>query len=62
MGKNRTPVLIGRSAEIAVLEKAWQSDEAEMVAVIGRRRVGKTFLVRQCYADKIVFEMTGRAW
>jgi AAA+ ATPase superfamily predicted ATPase len=59
MGKNRTPVLIGRSAEIAVLEKAWQSDEAEMVAVIGRRRVGKTFLVRQCYADKIVFEMTG---
>lgn len=51
--------LIGREPEIAVLQKAFQSDEPELVAVIGRRRVGKTFLVRTCYAGKIDFEMTG---
>ena len=30
-----------------------------MVAVIGRRRVGKTFLVRQTYAKQIAFDLTG---
>ncbi len=51
--------LVGRQQELAVLEKAWQSNEAELVAVFGRRRVGKTFLVRAAYASKIGFEMTG---
>ncbi len=51
--------LIGRIAETAVLTKALQSDEAELVAVLGRRRVGKTFLVRSVYENRIVFEMTG---
>ncbi len=59
MGKITRRTLIGRKPEIAVLEKAYQSDEPEMVAVIGRRRVGKTFLVRQYYAERIVFEITG---
>lgn len=59
MGKLNRRTLIGRKPETAVLEKAYQSDEPEMVAVIGRRRVGKTFLVRQCYAERIIFEMTG---
>ena len=35
------------------------SPEAEMVAVIGRRRVGKTFLVRNTFKDNIIFEITG---
>lgn len=30
-----------------------------MVAVFGRRRVGKTFLVKQTYGERIVFELTG---
>jgi uncharacterized protein len=51
--------IVGRQAELAVLEKAYQSNEAEMVAVFGRRRVGKTFLVRAAYVNKIGFEMTG---
>jgi len=41
------------------LEKALQSRRAEMVAVIGRRRVGKTFLVRSFFEDKFDFEITG---
>jgi hypothetical protein len=51
--------MVGRQQELAVLEKAFLSNEAELVAVFGRRRVGKTFLVRAAYAKKIGFEMTG---
>lgn len=51
--------IIGRKQELAVLEKAWQSNEAELVAVFGRRRVGKTFLVRGAYTQRLCFEMTG---
>lgn len=51
--------LIGRVKEIAVLKKTLRSDESEMVAVIGRRRVGKTFLIRSVYAENIRFEITG---
>ena len=51
--------LVGRQQELAVLEKAYNSNDAELVAVFGRRRVGKTFLVRASYAQKIGFEMTG---
>lgn len=38
---------------------ALASPEAEMVSVIGRRRVGKTFLVRSVYESRIDFEMAG---
>ncbi|MEM6770066.1 MAG: ATP-binding protein, partial [Bacteroidota bacterium] len=50
---------IGRSRELTVLSRAYQSKEAEMVAVIGRRRVGKTYLIRHAYEEQIAFEMTG---
>lgn len=36
-----------------------QSPKAEMISVIGRRRVGKTFLVKSVYQEKIDFEITG---
>lgn len=55
-----TTAVIGRKQELAILEEALHSNEAEMVAVIGRRRVGKTFLVTQAYAQHIVFELTYR--
>ena len=51
--------LIGREKEQAILRKALQSTEAEMVAIIGRRRVGKTFLIHRTYESYISFEMTG---
>ncbi len=52
-------ILIGRKEEQAILQKALSSPEAEMVAVIGRRRVGKTFLVNTAYQGQIVFSITG---
>ena len=51
--------LIGRTEERKILEKALQSPKAEMVSVIGRRRVGKTFLVKSVYHNQIDFEITG---
>lgn len=51
--------LIGRSKEQEILEETLLSNEAEMVSVIGRRRVGKTFLVTKTFEEKIVFELTG---
>jgi len=51
--------LVGREQEQAVLQKAFKSNEPELVAVFGRRRVGKTFLVRSTYVEKIDFEVTG---
>jgi len=51
--------LIGRIEEQEVLKKALQSKTAELVSIVGRRRVGKTFLVQTVYQDYIAFEMTG---
>lgn len=52
-------MLVGREKEKEILLKALHSDEAEMVAIIGRRRVGKTFLVRAVYSQHLLFEITG---
>ncbi len=50
---------VGRQEELTVLRRAYNSPEAEMVAVIGRRRVGKTYLIREAYGAQLAFEMTG---
>ncbi|MFM8361797.1 MAG: AAA family ATPase, partial [Haliscomenobacter sp.] len=52
-------LLIGRKEEQAILREAFTSPRAEMVAVFGRRRVGKTFLIKQTYQEHIAFEITG---
>ncbi len=52
-------ILIGRKEEQAILQGVLRTDEAEMVSIIGRRRVGKTFLVTTTYHKEIVFEITG---
>ncbi|MEM6317890.1 MAG: ATP-binding protein [Bacteroidota bacterium] len=51
--------LIGRKKEIETLEQALTSDRPEMIAVIGRRRVGKTFLIKQTCGAYLDFELTG---
>jgi uncharacterized protein len=45
-------VFIGRKNEQEVLQKALQSNEAEMVSVMGRRRIGKTFLIKSIFFKK----------
>ncbi len=51
--------IIGRATEQALLKQVLTSAEAELVAVIGRRRVGKTFLVNTVYEKHLVFDLTG---
>lgn len=54
--------IFGREKEIKILDALWDSDEADFLAVYGRRRVGKTHLIREYFADKkcTYFEMTGQ--
>ena len=51
--------LVGREKEIMLINRYHQSDRSELVAVYGRRRVGKTYLIRETLGDKIDFEYTG---
>lgn len=51
--------LVGREQEIRLLKEYTSSDRPEFVAIYGRRRVGKTFLVNQQFAGKLAFSMTG---
>jgi len=51
--------IIGRKQEIEELNRLYNSDKAEFVAVYGRRRVGKTFLIKQSLKGKFAFQHTG---
>ena len=51
--------VIGRSEEIRLLEKFLNTQKSEFVAIYGRRRVGKSYLVEEVYRDKIVFRAIG---
>ena len=51
--------MIGRKNEKKELLKAYSSEFSEFVAVYGRRRVGKTFLVRETFDYKFTFQHAG---
>ncbi len=52
-------MIIGREKEIATLQGLLGSDESQFVAVYGRRRIGKTFLIREAFNYDFVFQHTG---
>jgi uncharacterized protein len=51
--------IIGRVFEKKELGKALESTKSELVAVMGRRRVGKTFLIRNYLEEQLILEFTG---
>ena len=51
--------IIGRREEIKILQTVMDSSKSEFVAVYGRRRVGKTFLIRTVLEDTFTFQVTG---
>ncbi len=51
--------IVGRREEIKILQETLYSQEAEMVAIFGRRRIGKTFLISTVFEKEIVFELSG---
>lgn len=51
--------IIGRVTEKQLLEQTLKSDEAELIAMYGRRRVGKTYLIRKTFQRQLIFEFSG---
>lgn len=53
--------IIGRHEEKEALHRLWNSEKPELLALYGRRRVGKTFLIREYFQEaEIYFELTGQ--
>ena len=51
--------MIGRLKEIRILRSAHESEQSEFVALYGRRRVGKTFLVTEFFNGRFSFHHAG---
>lgn len=51
--------MVGRKREIKQIEELYNNGKAELIAVYGRRRVGKTYLVDECLKGKITFRHAG---
>ena len=51
--------LVGRKKEIGEFEDLYRSGQAEFVAVLGRRRVGKTYLVNELFSGRLFFQHAG---
>ncbi|MEM6964098.1 MAG: ATP-binding protein [Bacteroidota bacterium] len=52
-------IFVGRTQESKILRELLATPESEFVALYGRRRVGKTFLIETVYKKQIVFSITG---
>lgn len=51
--------IIGRETELKQLQNAFESKEAQLILVYGRRRVGKTFLINHFFNKRFDFKLTG---
>ncbi len=52
-------MIIGRKKEVNELKRCEKTKKSELICVYGRRRVGKTYLVEQTFADYFAFRATG---
>lgn len=55
MSKN----IVGRLFEKEKLNEALNTQRSELIAIYGRRRIGKTYLIREYYSKNIVFSFSG---
>lgn len=51
--------MVGRKREVKELNRLYDRNQAELVAIYGRRRVGKTYLVDETFAGRITFRHAG---
>ena len=51
--------LVGRIKEVKLLRQLYNSERSEFIALYGRRRVGKTFLIKQLFKEQFAFQVTG---
>ena len=52
-------LFVGREEEIMTLQSLLNSEQADLVAMIGRRRIGKTYLVKNAFKNQFAFHITG---
>lgn len=52
-------MLIGRKKEINLLHEIQNDDSSHFLAIYGRRRVGKTFLIREAFDYRFAFQHAG---
>jgi len=52
--------IIGRKVELAIIKSITKSSNAELLAIIGRRRVGKTYLIKHGFENEMSFHYTGK--
>ena len=51
--------MIGRKREVAELEELYRGSQAELIAIYGRRRIGKTYLIEQTFKGRFAFRHAG---
>lgn len=51
--------MIGRKKEVEELNRLYNSNNAELVTIYGRRRIGKTYLVDETFKGRITFRHAG---
>ena len=54
--------MVGRKEEQRELLELFDRNQADLVAIYGRRRVGKTFLVDSTFDNHYLFRHAGRSW
>lgn len=53
-------IIISRRTELELLDSLMDESDAQLLAVYGRRRIGKTYLISNYFSDKgVYFELTG---
>lgn len=53
--------MVGRERETALFDEKYFSEKSDFIALFGRRRVGKTYLIREYFKGKMTFQLTGIA-
>jgi AAA+ ATPase superfamily predicted ATPase len=59
MSSGMTKIIVGRAREKAKLEASLNSHRSELIAVYGRRRIGKTYLIREFFENQFIFRFEG---
>lgn len=52
-------MVVGRKSEVSILLNCLSTPRSELLAVYGRRRVGKTYLIRNTFAKQMCFDFSG---
>lgn len=54
-----TDNIIGRKKQIEILQRLYNSEKSEFLAIYGRRRVGKSYLIDEAFKSELSFSVVG---